>query len=215
MASEEALPAEPDAPTVLAEAIGGVRGMIDSGLPAVVFVAVAALTTLRTAVVAALLTAVLLAAVRVLRREPLRYAVSGCLGVAVSTFVALRLGKAEGFFLPGIAINAAYGAAFLGSLAIRRPLVGIVVRALGRPEPRGAAAVATTALWAAVFFARAAVQGALYLADRPGWLAASKLVMGWPLTLAALAVTAAAVRRTTGPAQNRVGVADSSPRIPS
>lgn len=205
------------APTVLAEAIGGVRGMIDSGLPAVVFVGVAALSTLRTAVIAALGAALVLAGVRVLRHEPLRYAVSGCFGVAVSAFVALRLGKAQGFFLPGIAINAAYGAAFLASIALRRPLVGVVVRALGRPEPRGAAAVATTLLWGGVFLARATVQGTLYLAGKPGWLAAAKLTMGWPLTLLALAITAAAVRRTDGTvgAQNSVGVAGSRPRIPS
>ncbi len=189
-------------PTVLAQAIGGVRGIIDSGLPALVFVVVAALTTLRAAVIVALAFAAALFLARLLRREPLRYAISGGFGVAVSALVALRLGKTEGFFLPGIAVNAAYGAAFLVSIALRRPLVGVLVRSLGRPAPEGRVAVATTALWAGVFLARAVVQGALYLAGHAGWLAAAKLAMGWPLTLSALAVTAAAIRRTpqnTGP----------------
>lgn len=195
-AGSQAAPGSPAAAgsTPLAEAIGGVRGLIDSGAPTIVFVIVAALSTLRAAVLAALGVAALLAGIRLARRGPVRYAVSGCLGVAISAWVALRTGKAEGFFLPGIAVQAVYGLAFLGSIAIRRPLVGVVVRALGRPAPQGRVAVATTALWAGVFLARAAVQGALYLAGEPGWLAAVRIGMGWPLTFLALAATAAAVR---------------------
>lgn len=210
-------------PTPLAEAIGGVRGVIDSGAPAVLFVIVAAVSTLRAAVFSALALAVVLAVVRLARREPLRYALSGSIGVGISAYVALRMGKAEGFFLPGIAVNAVYGSVFLGSVLIRRPLVGVIVRALGRPEPQGRVAVATTLLWAGVFASRAAVQGALYLAGQPGWLAAVRIGMGWPLTFLALAATAAAVRQrgplasggAAGADQNSVGTDGSSPRNPS
>lgn len=184
-------------PTPLAAAIGGVRGVIDSGTPALVFVVVAALSTLHTAVVVALCFAAGLFVLRVARREPVRYAVSGCFGVAISALVALRLGRAEGFFLPGIVVNAIYTCAFVASVVVRRPLVGVIVGALGRPAPSGAAAAWTTLLWAGVFGLRAAVQGVLYLTGHPGWLAVVRLAMGWPLTLGALAVTAWAVRRTT------------------
>ena len=188
-------PTQPEGLTPLAEAIGGVRGLIDSSLPTLVFVPVAALASLRAAVVAAVGVAAVLAVVRLLRRESLRYTLSGFIGVAVSAFVTVRLGTAAGFFLPGIAVNATYGCVFLGSILIRRPLVAVFGHALGRPVPPGRVAVATTALWAGVFLARVGVQGALYLSGQPGWLAVVRIVMGWPLTLLALAVTAAAVRR--------------------
>lgn len=222
--TSDSAPAAATKPTVLADAIGGVRGLIDSGAPTVVFIIVAALSTLRAAVLAALGVAVLLAGIRLARRERLRYAVSGCLGVGVSAFVALRTGKAEGFFLPGIAVQAVYGLAFLGSILVRKPLVGVVVRALGQPMPEGRVAIATTALWAGVFLSRAGVQGAFYLAGEPGWLAAVRIGMGWPLTFLALAATAAAVRdrparpedhTTPPPDQNSVGTDGSLPRKPS
>ncbi len=224
----EPAPVPAPKPTALAEAIGGVRGIIDSGAPIVVFVVVVAVGTLRAAVLAALGVAVVVSGIRLARREPVRYAISGCLGVGVSAVVALRTGKAEGFFLPGIAVQAVYGLAFLGSIAVRRPLVTVVLRGLGRPVPGRRIALATTALWAGVFLVRAVVQGALYLAGQPGWLAAVRIGMGWPLTFLALAATASAVRpRSTDQApgarsgigpdldQNSVGTGGSRPRSPS
>lgn len=191
-------------------AIGGVRGLLDSGLPAGVFVIVVAVAGLRPAVAAALAFAALLVLLRLVRREPLRYAISGAFGVAISALVALRLGRAEGFFLPGILANIGYALAFAVSIVIRRPLVAVIVRALGRPEPTGAVALWTTALWAGVFASRAVVQGALYAAGSAGLLAVVKLAMGWPVTLGALGVTMAAIR-----SQKRVGVDGASPRSAS
>ena len=49
--------------------------------------------------------------------------------------------------------------------------------------------------WSLVFASRAIVQAVLYAMDRPGLLAASKLLMGWPLTIGAVALTMAYVKR--------------------
>jgi len=168
----------------------------------VLFVLVYARLGLRPAVGAALGLAGVLLLVRVLRREPLRYAANGFFGVLVSTLFALWLGRAEGYFLPGIIINAVYAAGFLVSIAVRRPLVGLIIGALSPGDTAGPingrvhrVHMWATAGWAAVFATRAGVQGALYLAGRPGWLAATKIALGWPLTLLAFAATMAAVRR--------------------
>ena len=64
---------------------------------------------------------------RLVRRESPRHALSGLVGVAFAAFVATRSGRAENFFLPGLLANAAYAAAFLISLAVRWPLVGVIV----------------------------------------------------------------------------------------
>jgi hypothetical protein len=204
--SEEQTPATP----ALVEALGGKRGLIDSGLPAVVFVfvnsVVQALSSrepaLRAALVAAVLTGVAIVGLRILRKETLQQAVSGFLGLGLAVFFAARSGEARGFFLPGIWINVAYGVAFFVSALIGRPLVGAIysaVEGMGtrwRDDPRLRRVFAYASLgWALVFGARAAVQGTLYVLDRPGLLAAARLLMGWPLTIAAVALTVAGVRR--------------------
>ena len=106
-------------------------------------------------------------------------------------FFAARSGEARGFFLPGIWINVVYGLVFLGSALVGRPLVGAIyaaVEGMGsawRQDARLRRVFALASVfWALVFGARAVVQGTLYVLDRPGLLAAARLLMGWPLTIA-------------------------------
>jgi len=201
---------EPPTKPALIEALGGKRGLLDSGLPAVVFVFVNSVvqaltsreTALRAAIGAALLTGLGIIVLRLVRKETLQQAISGFLGLGIAVFFAARSGEARGFFLPGIFINLGYGVVFLGSALIGRPIVGAIYAAVDgldsrwRQDPRLRRVFALASLgWALVFASRAAVQGVLYVADRPGLLAASRLLMGWPLTIAAVALTVAYVKR--------------------
>lgn len=196
----------------LVEALGGKRGLLDSGLPAAVFVFVNSVvqafadksTGLRAAIVASLVCGAAVVVLRVVRRETVQQAVSGLFGLGIAVLFAARSGEARGFFLPGIFINIAYGTAFVLSAVVGRPLVGAIyaaVEGLGtrwRTEVRLRRMFALASIgWALVFATRAVVQGALYLADRPGLLAAARLLMGWPLTIAAVALTVAYVNRAT------------------
>lgn len=193
----------------LVEALGGKRGLIDSGLPAVVFVFVNSLVAafagrdagLRAALVAAVLCGVSVVALRLARRETLQQALSGFFALAIAVWLAARSGEARDFFLPGIFINLAWATAFVVSVLIARPLVGHLYAAVdgltGWREDRRLRRVFAVATlgWAGVFVLRAVVQGSLYLADRPGWLAVARLLMGWPLTILAVAATIAWVKR--------------------
>ena len=195
----------------LIESLGGKRGLVDSGLPAAVFVAVNAVvdafTARRTALYAAMAAAVVCGLVvivlRLRRREKVTQAVSGFLGLAVAVFFAARSGQPRDFFKPGIYINAAYGVAFVLSVLVRRPVVGFIYAAVDGLGARWhqerrllwVFSVATVG-WAMVFALRAAVQLSLYNANRPDLLAVSRLLMGWPLTLLAVAATVAFVRRS-------------------
>ncbi len=195
--------------SALVESFGGKRGLLDSGLPAVVFVfvnsVVAAFTSRDTALDAALVAAVVVGVgvvlLRLVRKETLQQAISGFLGLAVAVYFARRSGEARGFFLPGIFINIGYGLLFLGSAVLGRPVVGYVYAAIeGLQDWRAdrrlrRVFIAASAGWALVFATRAVVQGTLYVMDRPGLLAAARLLMGWPLTIAAVALTIAFVRR--------------------
>jgi hypothetical protein len=106
--------------------------MLETALPAVAFVAAYSVSgqDTNTAAIVAVGLALVLSVARLVRRESPRHALSGLFGVALAGFIATRSGRAENFFLPGLLANAAYAAAFLISLAVRKPLVGVIVRQL-------------------------------------------------------------------------------------
>ncbi len=188
--------------TLISDAIGGPRGMLDTGIPAVIFVVVNAASSLTPAIFAALGFGVLLVALRLARKQPIQQALAGFIGIGIAAFVASRTHSAKGFFLPGILYQAALSIAAVVSLVIRRPLIGYVMAAIDpryarwRSSPKLLRAMSWgTVIWGSVFLFRAVVQGLLYLADRPGWLAAVQLAQGWPLFAAALTATYALARR--------------------
>jgi hypothetical protein len=179
---------------LLERAIGGWRGIIDSGLPTMVFITVYIITgqQLQPSVIAAVIAGFLIVAWRLLRRQPLQQVAAGLIGLAVSAIFTWRTGKAENFFLPGLLTNIAYGSAFLVSILVRWPLLGIAMGYLTSegtswrrdPALRRAYAAASW-LWVVLFFGRLIIQVPLYLA---GWVTALgvvKIVTGWPLFLAA------------------------------
>jgi len=180
----------------VAKMLGGRRGVIDATTPGIVLVIVDAFTSLTWAIGAALIAAAVIAALRLLRHEPLRQAGAGVLGLAGAAALAAYTGSAKTYFLPGILINAAWAVASIASILIGRPLLGYAAAMLDRgyahwqsePGLRRAAALAT-GVWALVFTSRACVQGYLYVHDDVHWLAPVKLGMGLPLWFVALAVT--------------------------
>jgi hypothetical protein len=193
-------------PPTVAEAVGGPLGLLESSLPAVAFVLaymVSGSDTNTSAAVAVGL-ALAISVARLVRRESPRHALSGLVGVAFAAFIATRSGRAENFFLPGLLANAAYAAAFLISLAVRWPLVGVIVGQLDgegngwRADPvRLRAFARATWLWAALFVARLAVQLPLYLASAVVALGIARTAMGLPLFAAGLWLTWRLVRRHT------------------
>ncbi|WP_345424861.1 DUF3159 domain-containing protein [Actinomycetospora chlora] len=195
---------EPRAPTLL-DQMGGVSGIVASGVPVVVFVVAQAVAgNLVASIVAAVVSAVAVAVWRLVRGEAVQPALSGLLGVAVCAFVAWRTGEAKGFFLLGIWTSLVYGGVFLLSVLVRRPLVGVLWHLVNgegqtwRRDPRVLRAFDLASLaWVVVFGARFVVQRWLYdsvYADT--WLGWVRLAMGVPLALLAAAVTVWAIRRS-------------------
>lgn len=179
---------------LLDRAVGGWRGIIDSGTPTLVFV-VAYLATgsnLGTSIWCAVGVAVAIALWRIIRRESLQQILAGLAGVAISAFVASRTQTGEGYFIPGLLQNIAYGVAFLISILIGWPLIGVIVGFLtgqgvawrGDRELRRTYAAASW-IWVGLFGLRIAVQGPMYLAGWVGPLGFAKVIMGVPLFIAA------------------------------
>jgi hypothetical protein len=183
---------------ILERAIGGWRGMIDSGLPTVVFISVYVIVgrDLAPALIAAVVVGVLLAGYRLVRRQQLQQVLTGFLGLAIAAGFSALTGQAENFFLPGLITNIAYGTAFIVSIVIRWPLLGV---AMGYLTGEGTSWRSDTALmrtyaaaswiWVGVFFGLLVVQGPLYLAGAVELLGVARVVMGWPLFLAGAYVT--------------------------
>jgi hypothetical protein len=200
---------EPATPLNLRDAVGGPLGMAETSLPAVAFVIAytASGSDTNTAAIVAVALALVLTIARLVKRESPQHALSGLVGVAFAAFVATRSGKAENFFLPGLLANAAYASAFLISLAVRRPLVGIIVTKLDgeddgwREDPqRMRAFVRASWLWAGLFSFRLLVQLPLYLAGAVVALGVAKTAMGIPLFGLGVWLTWLMVRRHRVPA---------------
>jgi len=194
-------PAPPSISETVAQQIGGVRGMAESAVPVVVFVIANVATELRTALWAAVGSAALLALVRLVRRESVRHAVNGLIGVAFAAMIAAKTGRAENFYLPGIAMNGLYAVGFAVSAVIRRPIVGYAWALITggssdwRERPRLVRAYSLlTWMWAGVFLLRGGVQLVLYLLGMPNALGVVRIA-GIGLYAAALAFTVWAGRR--------------------
>jgi hypothetical protein len=112
------------------EQLGGWRGMVDASLPTVAFIVAHAVNGLRTGIWAALGAALLVFVLRLVRRESVQQAVSGLFAVGIAVAIAAVSGQARDFFVLGIVRNAAIGVVLLGSIAVRRPLVGVIAEFL-------------------------------------------------------------------------------------
>ncbi|HVV10056.1 DUF3159 domain-containing protein [Amycolatopsis sp.] len=195
--------AEDEKEATLLEQMGGVSGLIYSSVPVVVFVLANAFFGLQAGIWSSLGSAVAIAVLRLVRKEPLQPAISGFFGVAIAAFIAYRTGSAKGFFLFGIWASLVYCGVFVVSVVVRWPLAGVIWNFLNgtgtawhKDKPsRFGYDVATLAL-AAVFAARFVVQRWLYNSDHTGWLAFAKIAMGYPLYALALLVVVWAVRRS-------------------
>lgn len=191
-------------------AVGGWRGVLESAVPILVFVVILAVapTALTTALVASLTVSGVALLARLAqrgRRRDLKQVAGGALVTVLSAVWAWRSGQASNFYATGLVINAVCLLAFLGSLLLRRPLIGVLME-LWHPTSGGDAespspasgsswrtdparagirrryAIATGVL-AAVFVLRLLVEVPLYLAGEAalGALGVSRVVLGLPL----------------------------------
>ena len=181
--------------------MGGVSGLIYSALPVVILVPVSTAFGLLPALIAALSVAAGILVWRLVRRDSVKPALAGFLGVGISALIAWIVGASKGYFLLGIWMSLVWATVFAVSVLIRRPIVGYVwswVNGHDRSWRRSRRAVlafdAASLTWVLVFGARFVVQHHLYDADRTGWLGVARIAMGWPLAAIGALVTYLAIR---------------------
>lgn len=194
----------------LSEALGGGRGIVESAVPTIVFtICWISTQDLRTSLVASVGAAVLLLLVRLAQRSTVQFVLNALIGIAIAAVFASRSGEARDVFLPGILYNGAYAAVFIVSILVGWPLIGFLIGSLtGEPtewhEDRQLVRLCSLLTWlfAAPCILRVVVQYPLWAGDHVALLGTSKVVLGWPLQVAAFAAMAWVLSRNSTPIES-------------
>jgi hypothetical protein len=211
---ESAVPEERDrGGNPLTELLGGPGQAVDASVPGVVFVAVWLATDalawtepILAGGVAAVVVALGIALWRHRRGERPRAVAVGLLLAVGAALLALSTGRAQDFFLPRIVANAGSLAAWLVSIAVRWPLLGLVVGALtGHPtrwrgDPdlvRGYCRASW--VWVGQYAVRVVVFTGLWAADQVVALGIAQVVLTWPLVVVCVATSWPLVRSALPP----------------
>lgn len=206
----------------LSAALGGWRGSLETALPTIAFIGVWSWRqNLQQAVWTAVVVAVVLAVLRVVQRSSLQHVFGAVIATGLAAFFAMRSGKAEDAFLPGMLLSGAYLVGTLASILVRWPVVGFLVGAgdprvaedpFGWRRDKGMVRVCSRLTWVlvALYIIRLSIQIPLYLAGEVAALGAAKIVLGWPLWLGGVAVMGWLLVRGNTPQQLDTTVTHSS-----
>ena len=195
----------------LSKALGGRRGMAEAAVPTVLFTATW-LTgrDLDRAIYVSVGAALVLLAIRVVQRSTVQFVVNALFGIAIGWYFVHRSAASGGseqdqalaYFLPGILYNGGYAVVLGFTCLIGWPLVGFMVGSItGDPtawhSDRQVVKLCSRLTWLLVApcVLRVAIQTPIWLAGTSGSmdpdaavaaLGVLKIVLGWPLQLAAL-----------------------------
>ncbi len=179
----------------LSKALGGKRGMVEGAIPTFGFTLTWIVShNLNFSLVISGGLAVLLLLLRIVQRSTVQFVLNSLVGITIAAVFALRSGRAEDAFLPGIIYNAGYAVVLGGSALVRWPLVGFMIGGVTGDltrwhDDRHLVSLCSRLTWllALPCLLRVVVQYPLYELHQAGWLGVAKLAMGWPLQIAALA----------------------------
>jgi hypothetical protein len=189
----------------LSDLLGGRRAALDATAPVAGFLAgwLAAGRSIAAGSAVALVVALIVAGWRLRRGDRPGAVLAGLLGVVLAALIALRTGHAEDFFLVRLLSNGASALAWVVSIAVRRPLLGLVVGAvLGqrtrwRRDPALLSAYSKGSwVWVGQYLVRLAVFVPLYAAGQVVALGVAQIALTWPLVAACVAVSWWVIRRS-------------------
>jgi hypothetical protein len=173
-------------------AFGGKKGLIDSGIPSVIFLVVFNLRDdLQDALYASVAVSILLTIIRLISRDTVQHAFSGLIGALICAWFANRTGNPSDVFVPKLLTNLGYGTVYLIANLAGWPILGLMLgpilgeNFLWRNDPaRKKAYQKASWIWVAMFFTRIAVQYPIYRSGNVNLLGTVNLAMGYPLFIA-------------------------------
>ncbi|MFJ4682606.1 DUF3159 domain-containing protein [Streptomyces sp. NPDC088789] len=112
----------------LFEAFGGVRGMVETVVPGLLFVSIYTINKdLHLSAIAALAVSLVLVVVRLAMKDTVKHAFSGVFGVVFGVVFAMMTGNAKDFYLPGMLYTLGLGLAYIITTLCGVPLIGLVL----------------------------------------------------------------------------------------
>lgn len=181
----------------LLAAVGGIRGLLESTLPGLIFVVAYAVThDLKYPLGASLSVAVLFMGLRMLSKKSLTYALSGALGVGIGVAWAWFSGKGENFFSWGLITGSIYGSVIILANLLGFPVASMAVSAIWNLpwkwwhnkqyiaeknlEKLVKATLLVSWIWASLFVVRVGLQLPFWLSGNITVLGILKLILGLP-----------------------------------
>lgn len=173
----------------LLEAFGGVRGMVDTTVPGLVFIVLYTIERdIHLSAIAALGLTLVLSIARLIQRDTLKHAFSGLFGVAFGAIFAMMSGDAKNFYLPGMLYTLGLAVVYVLSAVFRYPLIGVLLGPVLRENlswrtrnpGRFRAYTKATWAWGIILLAKSAILFPIYLwgdATQLGWV---KVALGIP-----------------------------------
>ncbi|MFC7218345.1 DUF3159 domain-containing protein [Streptomyces polyrhachis] len=173
----------------LFDAFGGVRGMVETTLPGLVFVLTYTVKRdIHLSAIIALALSAALAVARLVTRDTVKHAFSGVFGVAVGAVFAMMSGDAKNFYLPGMLYTLGLAVAYCATAAAGVPLIGLILGPVFRENlswrtrnpGRKAAYTKASWAWGLVLLGKSAITFPIYFwgdATQLGWL---RVALGIP-----------------------------------
>lgn len=173
-------------------AFGGKKGLIDSGIPSVIFLVIFNLRDdLQEALYASVAVSIVLTLIRLIARDTVQHAFSGLIGALICAWFANRTGNPSDLYIPKLLTNVAYGTVYLIANLAGWPILGVMLgpilgeNLLWRNDPaRKKAYLRASWIWVAMFFTRILVQYPIYKSGNVNLLGTVNLAMGYPLFIA-------------------------------
>ena len=175
----------------IVNALGGTRGLIDNGVPSIIFLVLFNIKhELKSAIYAAVITSAILAIWRLIKRDTLQHAISGFIGILICAWFAKQGGQAKDYYIPSFIKNSAYALLYASGNLIGWPILGIVIGPIiGEnlewrkvPERKRVYTLAGW-IWVGMFLLRLAIMYPLYQANQLNALGIASIALGYPLFL--------------------------------
>jgi hypothetical protein len=173
-------------------AFGGKKGLIDSGIPSIIFLVTFNIRKdLQEALFAAIAVSAVLTIIRLAMRDTIQHAISGFVGILICAWFANRTGNPSDLYIPKLLTNLGYGTLYLIANLAGWPILGLMLGpilgenlAWRKNQARKRAYIQAGWLWVAMFFTRIAVQYPIYKSGNLNLLGTVNLAMGYPLFIA-------------------------------
>ena len=175
----------------IVNALGGTRGLIDNGVPSIIFLVLFNFKhELKSAIYAAVITSAILAIWRLIKRDTLQHAISGFIGILICAWFARHGGQAKDYYIPSFIKNSVYALLYASGNLIGWPILGIVIGPLigenlewRKVSERKRVYTLAGWIWVGMFVIRLVIMYPLYKADQLNALGIASIALGYPLFL--------------------------------